>query len=344
MSNFTPKVKRVDNTDNSTREQIKLAFALAKEKRFDEALSEFQAIIKKQPTAKLAYLGAGNMLLRQKRYDEALTHFRTVMRLDPLMPQAPIAAGRVYLRQNRLDQAMEEFQTALSIDPSLAQAYYGIGQVLVKQKSYDEAMEQLRQALRFDPQLIQARLLVAQVYQQQGKLEEARSELKSALNIDPTAWRTQQALGRLYLTKQEYGSAIDAFQEALKLNPGMLPVAQLGLIRALIEVNRLEEAAKILIQMPSSKVLDPRKHKIWGDIFQRQGLFKEAAEEYRAATLLAAAAGDTLDDLAELDAFLEQDEERWEDVLEPYSEAAERRISEAQTRRRDDLRERRAST
>jgi Tfp pilus assembly protein PilF len=109
-------------------------------------------------------------------------------------------------------------------------------------------------------------------------------------------------------------------------------------------VNRLEDAAKLLRQMPSSKVLDPRKHKIWGDIFQRQGLFKEAAEEYRAATLLAAEEGDTLEDLAELDAFLEQDEERWEDVLEPYSEAAERRISEAQTRRRDDLRSRRASS
>lgn len=339
MSNFTPKVKRVDNTDNSTREQIKLAFALAKEKRFDEALSEFQAIIKKQPTAKLAYLGAGNMLLRQKRYDEALTHFRTVMRLDPLMPQAPIAAGRVYLRQGCFDHAMEEFQTALSIDPTLPQPYRGIGQVLIKQKQYDEAIEQLRQAQRLDPQLISVRLQIAQVYQKQGKLAEAFSELQSALNIAPKEWRTYQGLGRLYLRREEYRAAIEAFQEVFKLNSKVRPATQLGLVKALIEENSLEEAAKILRKVPKSKPLEPRKHKLWGDIYQCQGLLKEAAEEYRAATLLAAEEGDTLDDLVALDDLFE--EEEWEDVLEPYSIAAEQRISEAQKRRFDTIRERR---
>jgi tetratricopeptide (TPR) repeat protein len=281
------------------------------------------------------------MLFKQKRYDEALIHFRTVMRLDPLMPQAPLAAGRVHLRQGRFEQAIEEFQTALSIDPTLPQPYRGIGQVLIKQQKYDEAIQQLRQAQRLDPQLISVRLQIAQIYQRQGKLAEALSEVQSALNIAPKEWRTYQALGRLYLRREEYNAAIEAFRDVIKLNPEVRPGTRLGLVKALTEDNHLDEAVEILQQVPKSKALEPRKHKLWGDIYQRQGLLKEAAEEYQAASLLAAEQGNTLEDLASVDALLEEEEEQWEEVLETYSAAAEQRIADAQKRRFDDIRSRR---
>jgi 4-alpha-glucanotransferase len=71
-------------------------------------------------------------------------------------------------------------------------------------------------------------------------------------------------------------------------------------------------------------------------------LLKQAAEEYRAATLLAAEEGAMLDDFAEWDALLE--EERWEDVVAPYQAAAQQQVAEAQQRRRKDFRERRSGS
>jgi tetratricopeptide (TPR) repeat protein len=331
MSNFSPKVKRVGK---GTEEELKLAVALAKEKRFDEALWGFKTILQSEPTSKAAHLGAGNMLFKQERYDEALIHFQEVMRLDPLMPKAPLAAGKIYLKQGNLEKALEVFQDAINLAPTFPQAYIGIAQVLIKQEKYDEAIEQLHKAVRLDPQLITVRLLVAQIYQKQRNLAKAISELK---------WPIYQSIGRIYLQQKEFSSAREAFQEALKFNPQVPYPAQLGLVEALIGENQLDEAIEILRPLPRLKSLEPNKHKLWGDIYQRQGLLKEATQEYRAAALLGAEQGDTLSELAELDVLFEQNNDRWQEVLEPFRAAATQRISEVQSRRRANARRERRS-
>jgi tetratricopeptide (TPR) repeat protein len=337
MTNFTPQVKRVVKNE---QEPIKFAFSLAKEGRFDEALAQFETILQNNPASKLAQLGAGNMLFRLKRNDEALRRYYTVMQLDALMPQAQVGAGRVYFRRGELEQAAEKFQAAINIDPYFTEAYQGLGRVLAQQEKYDEAIQQWRQAQRINPQLIAVRLLINRAYQKQGKLAEALSELKSAINIAPNRWRTYQALGRIYLQLREYKAAKEAFQTVLELKPDIAPVAKFGLAKALIEEDQLEEATKILRQMPKSKRIEPRKHQLWGDLYRRQGLLKEATDEYRAAALLAAEEGDTLDDLAAWEALVAQDDEGWQDdeergeeVVSSYKAAADKRVVEARQRR-----------
>jgi tetratricopeptide (TPR) repeat protein len=336
MTNFTPQVKRVVKNE---QEQIKFAFSLAKERRFDEALAEFETILQNNPASKLAQLGAGNMLFRLKRDDEALRHYYTVMQLDALMPQAQVGAARVFLRQGEFEQALEKYQTAINIDPYFTEAYQGMGRVLFRQEKYEEAIQQWRQAQRLDPQLIAVRWLMARAYQKQGKLAESLSELKSAVNIDPTRWRIYQALGRVYLQLQEYNAAKQAFQKVLELKPDLAPVAKFGLAKALIEEDQLEEATEILRQMPQSKPIQARKHQLWGDLYRRQGLLKEATDEYRAAALLAAEEGDTLEDLASWELLITEDEDGWQDdeergqqIISSYKAAADKRVTEARQR------------
>ena len=338
---FTPKVKKVEKNN---REQIKLAFSLAKEKRFEEALSEFEAILQTDPKAKAAHMGAGNMLARQQRYDEALAHFKALMKLDPLMVQAPIAAGKVYIRQGELELARSEFQTALDIDTKCIPAFQGLARVALAQKNYELALEQLRNALRLDPQRTSARVLMARIYRQQGKLDAALSELDRAKNRDPQKWRIHQTLGRIYLDQQNYKAALAAFSEAISLNSEPPTATRLGLVEALIENNELEQARETLSQVSPTKQIAPKLHKFWGDIYQRQGLLKEAAEEYQAATLLASEAGeDPTENFEDLDAILEEDEQKWLEVVAAYGAAAKQQVQEAQNRQRENLRERRAS-
>lgn len=337
MTNFTPQVKRVVKTE---QEQIKFAFSLAKERRFDEALAEFETILKNNPASKLAQLGAGNMLFRLKRDDEALKRYYTVMQLDALMPQAQVGAARVYLRRREFEQALEKYQTAINIDPYFTEAYQGMGRVLARQEKYDQAIEQWRQAQRLDPQLIGVRRLMARAYQRQGKLAEALSELKSAVNIAPKRWRIYQALGSVYLQLQEYSAAKEAFEKVLELKPDLAPVAKFGLAKALIEEDQLEKATEILRQMPQNKAIQARKHQLWGDLYSRRGLLKEATDEYRAAALLAAEEGDTLEDLANWELLIAEDEDGWQDdeergqqVISSYKAAATKRVAEARQRR-----------
>jgi len=337
---FTPKVKKVGTND---REQTKLALALAKEKRFDEALAELEAVLQNNPNSKPAHMGAGNMLVRQQRYDEALAHYQAVKKLDPLRTQAPNAAGKVYLRQGELELAKAEFQAALDIDPQFIPAYQGMAKVLIRQKKYDAALEQLRQALRLDPQRLTARLLISQIYQAQDRLDAAVAELQKTQNLAgrPTA-RVSQRLGRIYLRQQDYQAAQAAFSEAIDLNPNASPRTKMGLVQASIENNELQEAMEILRQVPrGNKQLAPKIHQLWGDIYQRQGLLQEAAEEYQAAALLASESTEVPEDLMDLEEIESEDEERWTEVVASYQAEAQEQLTAAQTRRRESRQARR---
>ncbi len=325
MTNFTPRIKRL-NTGG--QDQLKLGIALAKEGRLDEALSQFKAILKDDPTSMRANIGAGNIEFKHKRYDEALTYYQTAIRIDPLRPQPLLKAGKAYLRQGNLDKALEQFQSVITLDPKAIQAYAGSGQVLARQGKYEDAVQAFRKALRLDPRMVMIRLRLAQTYVSQEKFPDAISELKTAINIEPNKSITQAELGLIYLRHKEYGAAREALQRAIDLNPQVSAGIKLSLAEALIQENELEQAATILKDLSESKQKAPRLHKLWGDLYHRQGLHKEATEEYRAATLLASK-GDTESEMSDsLDALEEQDDENWQELAESYRSAADSLVSE----------------
>ncbi len=326
---FTPKIKRLGK-DN--QEQLRLGMSLMQQKRLTDARTLFANLLEENPNSKGAHLGLGLTLLRQKDYDQALVHLQTVMRLDPLNPKAFLAAGQVYSRQENLAKAAEEFRSALNLDPKLAQAYAGLGQVLTKQKQFPEAIEQFKKALRLDPQLGPARMGLAQAYANQNKLDEAAQELKSWLAIDPENWLARVQLGKVYLSQGEVTLAKEAFQEVTRLHGDLPPSATINLVVKLTAAKVWDEASRMLRQLPQSPRLAPLVHKLWGDIFAGQGLHKEATEEYRASTLLAAEGGAGSLDLDSLE--LSDDLEDWEELANNYRASAKALLSDRHQRRR----------
>lgn len=324
MNTFTPSIKRLGTSE---QDQLKLGVTLAKEGRLDEALSAFETATQLNPESVVAHLAVGNLLFRQRSYTEALTHFEKVMQLDPLLPMAPLRAGGAYTRQENFDKAIECFETALNLDPQstiATVAAVGMGQVYIKQQKYDSAIQQFRQALRLNPQMMMARLMLASALKKQGNLQAAISELKAAINISSAVPVSYLQLGSIYLEQKNYSKAKTAFETADQLDPKVPAIkfaVKFGLAESLIEENELQSAVDILRQLPENKLYAPRKHKLFGDVYSRQGLVKEAAEEYRAATLLGSS--DRLipdEDIADLEALEEQD--RWEELLESYRSSA----------------------
>jgi len=329
-SNFTPQVKRVSK---GSQEHLKLASGLMKEKRYDEALVEFEAIIKADPQSLPARFGVGNLYLRQKRFDEALTQFKAAIRIDPVKPQPYLLAGMACLRKESVDEALQFFESAINLDPKSYMAYTGFGQALLNQKKYDEAVTQFRRALRLNPRLLRARQGVAQAMVQQEKFPEALEELKSCLNIDTNDSSVYILLGRVYKAMEDYNAAVDALEKAINLSTGQKPAAQMELVSALIEDNQLDRAGDLLKDIPQAPQLAPRQHKLWGDLYHKQGQFKAAAEEYQAATLLASEEGKDLDEFESLDT-LAADDERWAEFANSFRASAMSLMAERRSARR----------
>jgi predicted Zn-dependent protease len=268
-------------------------------------------------------MGAGKIKFRQKQYAEALVHFKEALRLEPLKAQPYMRSARIYAMQKEPDKALEQLRNVVKLNPKSAVGYAGIGQVLQSQEKHEEAAQTLNKAVMLNPQFLKAHQGLALSYARLGKFPEAISQLKTALRINPQDSDSYAGLGRVYLEQKDYSGAREAYQQAINLNPEARASVRMRYAEVLIADNRPQEAADVLKEMPAKEQLGAKLHILWGDIYQRQGLFKEAAQEYQAANLLAAEGEVNLDDeLNSLDILSDEEDDKWEELAAGYRATA----------------------
>jgi len=62
----------------------------------------------------------GTFLANQKRFDEAIAQYNRAIEINPHVPQVYLHLGRTYRKMGRADDARRAFEEALKLDPSLA--------------------------------------------------------------------------------------------------------------------------------------------------------------------------------------------------------------------------------
>lgn len=322
MSEFVPSVKRVSSAVPTAKGDLKRAKEFVKENRWDEALAEYEALIRADLTSFPAQMGAGKVKFRQKDYENALAHFKHALRIDPLKAKPYLSMARIYGTLKEPDKAFEQLQNVVRLNPKSAVAYAGMGQILIIQEKFEDAATSLTKAIALNPQFLRAYQQLATAYARLGKFPEAIAQLKIALRINSQNADSYAGLGRVYLEQKDYSNACEAYQRSIELNPEASPSTKMRYVEVLIAESRLEEANNVLSEMPSKEQLGSKIHILWGDLYQRQGLFKEAAQEYKAAELLA-----SKDDEVNLEEELNNldilgDDDDWEDQSNKYRASA----------------------
>jgi tetratricopeptide (TPR) repeat protein len=285
MATFEPKITRIGSAP-SVQSKIKSGRELAKQGKLDEALAEFEGAVRLDPNSKLAHLALGRVKARQEHLDDALKEFKEVLRMDPMNVQAHLRAARVLISKKELGKAEKYVESALRIDPKSPIAHLLLGHIYLARKDLVEAKEHLMKALALNPRLVLARIQLAAVLRNEGRIPEGLAQLNAAIRIEPDSPTAYEALGKLQLLQKDFGGAREAFEKALTLQPEDTG-ARLGLAEALIESSELERAEETLRMVSTRLQARPSIHKIWGDLYERRGLYPEATEEYQAALTLA---------------------------------------------------------
>lgn len=313
VNSIDATIKRVQPT-RSADAAIKRGKKLLSEKKFDEALAQFEAIAAQGQANAFVYNAIGRIKFRQKEYDSAAGQFRQAMKLDPTHPQPLLRLARVHAAQGEREKAKEDLFNAIRLNPKSSVAHAGLGQVFFREKQLDQAIEHFRKALTFNPRLLVARKRLAVAYSDSGKQSSAMEQLKAALRIKPDDPEVHAIMGRLYLSQKDFEAAQKSYAHAIELNPEANPIVHMGLAEAFIQGDKTTEAEAVLNNVPQREQFTPLLHKLWGDLYNRKGLHKEAVEEYRAASLiigeeLSIEGMDALDLSGE-----ESDETAWQDI------------------------------
>lgn len=166
----------------------------AEDKDFRGAVSDFRALLRKEPDNLRAQLllarthaSAGDIVLAKDAYRRALE-------MSPANGLIPMELARLAISENDLDEAEDVLRDRLRVQPGDARASRGLIAVLVQQELFDDAeAEAIRLGEESGQQLISDYLLGG-VYQAQDEHEKAIAAFQKALDQAPTTREPLQGL------------------------------------------------------------------------------------------------------------------------------------------------------
>ena len=171
----------------------------------------------------------------------------------------------------------EKHPGIFAVDESLGLLYVG-------EQKFEEALPLLQAAAKEEPRSDVAHVNLGANYYKLHRNAEALQEFQLAAKLNPKKAETQQALGQLWMETHHPARAAEAFAAALVLDPGNNDLL-LNRAQALIDANHPEEAKQLLASFPDAEK-SAAAQSLLGDLDEKAGAFREAAEHYsRAVTL-----------------------------------------------------------
>jgi protein O-mannosyl-transferase len=100
-----------------------------------------------------ALMKHGNALARERRYEEAIASYRRARKSAPNFPlaQLPFREGEAYLALNQVDRAIESFRQALLLEPDQTEMWAMLAELLAATGRRTEAISLLQEAIRQHP-------------------------------------------------------------------------------------------------------------------------------------------------------------------------------------------------
>ena len=123
-----------------------------------DQLQPLEAILPK-PDAN-TYTNHGFSLLNDKRYDEALTEFQKAIVINPNYKKARYGIGLAHFHSKRYNEAINAFGQAITVDPNYKEGHHGLGLAYYETRNNSKAVAALNEALKIDPHFQLAKQLL----------------------------------------------------------------------------------------------------------------------------------------------------------------------------------------
>lgn len=141
-----------------------------------QAAEEAGKALQVDPGLPLAHLLLGEVALQDANIDEALQQFQAEQKVNPSDARVYERMGDAYLRIDKLDEAQSSLTRALSLDMSSTGPFILMGRVLLRRQDPATAILYLRHAENMDPGNYIIHAFLAQAYRMVGQQDEAKRE------------------------------------------------------------------------------------------------------------------------------------------------------------------------
>ncbi len=149
--------------------------------------------------------------------DEAISQYEAILKVTPESAAFQYRLGYLLMQQGRSEAAQASFSKVLRLDPKHASAHMGLALLLVLEQKIDAGQNHFMEAMLLRPGDDGIRASLAESLRQLG-LEQVRASLLEQLKRQPTA-EVHARLAMIALTQNEYAEALRELEAARALNP-----------------------------------------------------------------------------------------------------------------------------
>jgi tetratricopeptide (TPR) repeat protein len=279
-----------------------------KQQDYDKAVSTLEQGLKVNSAMPTAYALLGISLFELGRYAEARPRLEEAMRRNPkdddaekvlasdLMKLGDLEASVEHLRalSRRRTQDQEVWyllgqvymhlsEQALSkmnaINPDSELVHEMSGEIMESMKNYDGALLEYKKAADMAPQKPGVHYKLGNVYWTIAQWDAATKEFQAELANDPRNCKAQALIADILIDqKMEFGQGLTEVEKALAMCPNLVQ-GRIDRGRALLKLNRSEEAAKDLLAAAEASPDDPGAHFFLAQAYRTLGRSKEAQAE-----------------------------------------------------------------
>jgi len=174
------------------KEGLNRGNALFEEKRYEEAVDVFEALLDKHPYAYILNKNIGNCYFAREKYDLAEQYYLKILDKEPGNVDAILLIGNCYANRGQGEKALEwyakiEFDR---IDDPIV--LYNVGTNYYNSSKFEEALKYYRRAIEIKEDFLDALYQLGLTYLTLGSYSESISAFEKYLKLDPDSERVGQ--------------------------------------------------------------------------------------------------------------------------------------------------------
>jgi len=226
LANIMPKDIKPQRIQEQTLDHLSLGKDLYREKKYDEAIREYDEAIRLEPNNAETYAARATAYAWGKKdYDSAIADYTTAISLGGNNTAFMYyMRGAMYYQFKRDDdKAIADFTQAIKLNPNHVDAYSVRADIYSRKRDYDQAIRDLTQAIKLAPNDITLYIQRAGIYSGKEEYDLAIADYTQVIrraHKEKDAFELGSAYDMrgfiYYLYKKDYDKAIADYTEALQ--------------------------------------------------------------------------------------------------------------------------------
>ncbi|BBD54337.1 glycoside hydrolase family 99-like domain-containing protein [Planktothrix agardhii] len=208
-------------TPNWVEVQRELGDLFLKLERWDEAVQVYETAIGLRSEGAEVYHNLGDALLKLQRWEDAIAAYEKAIELNPEFSWSYNNLGDGLRELQRWDKAAQAYQKAIELKSDFALSHHNLGDVLVKKEDWENAIAAYQKAVDLDPNFVWSYYNLAEVYVKLDQWDEAVEVYRQVLKIKPDLTEVEEKLNRALhqQVKTRLETALSYYRKAIKNDP-----------------------------------------------------------------------------------------------------------------------------